>query len=156
MKHVADLPRREKTVYLHRLPERLSKVLDMLAYVRVFNSVDRCSSFIETLNPLLVLVDDRLYSRIQHPRRVRESRVRETHRRRLVMLADNIAYYACWATEEPGRPASLKDQSTTIEGRGRASSRQASAGHPPTGTAGRHSEAPHPRTLVLVYGFYPL
>jgi len=41
----------------------------------------------------VILVDDGLYQCVDHSREVRESRVREKHGRRLMLLADNIAYY---------------------------------------------------------------
>jgi len=40
-----------------------------------------------------VIIDDRLYNEIKHPRKVKESRVKERHRRKLVLIADSIANY---------------------------------------------------------------
>ena len=40
-----------------------------------------------------MIVDDKLYSTVEYPRKVRESRVREEHRRKLILVADNLANY---------------------------------------------------------------
>ncbi len=99
VKHIADLPRREKTVYLHRLPTRLSRIMDYLESTRYFLSIDNCNKYIELLRPVVVLVDDKLYNAITYPRKVKESRIRERHRKVLIMLADNVAYYTYWILE---------------------------------------------------------
>ncbi len=38
-------------------------------------------------------MDDKLYNKIKHPRKVRESRVKERHRKKLILIADNLANY---------------------------------------------------------------
>lgn len=48
---------------------------------------------LEGLKPLLVIVDDKLYNEVEYPRKVKESRIKERHRRKLVLIADNIANY---------------------------------------------------------------
>ena len=42
---------------------------------------------------MAVIVDDKLYTVIEHPRRIKESKVREKHRRKLIIIADNLANY---------------------------------------------------------------
>jgi len=103
-KRVADLDRRERIAYLHRLPYRFARVRSYLIYVRHFSSIDDCNSFIQSVKPVVVLVDDGLYSSLTYRPKVKESRVTERHRKVLTILADNVAYYAYWATEVRRRP----------------------------------------------------
>ncbi len=104
VKHVADLDKHEKTRYLHLLPRRFRKIKPYLTHVKIFSSVEPCNSFIRRLKPTVVLADNKLYSSIDHPRKVRESDIKERHRRRLMMLADNVAYYTYWCTAVLARP----------------------------------------------------
>jgi len=108
VKHIADLPKREKVAYLHRFPSRLARVRDYLERILVVSSIESANSAVTDLAPTTVLVDDTLYSHIQHPRKVRESRVKERHRRVLISLADNVAYYAYWVLEVRKRPRELE------------------------------------------------
>jgi len=86
-------------VYLHRLPYRLTKIRNYLMYVRHFSSLDNCNDFILSIKPIVALVDDKLYSLITYKPKVKESKVKERHRKILTILADNVAYYAYWAIE---------------------------------------------------------
>ena len=61
--------------------------------VRVCLNIDCVQSIIENICPLVIIVDDKLYTKIQHPRKVREGHVKEKHRVRLMLIADNIANY---------------------------------------------------------------
>ncbi|RLG82144.1 MAG: hypothetical protein DRO09_00940 [Thermoprotei archaeon] len=99
VKHVADLPRREKLVYLRRFPSRLARVLEYLVHVKWFNSVEACNTFIKTLNPAIVVVDPKLHLHIDYPRRILEDEVKKRYEKILALLADNIAYYSYWALE---------------------------------------------------------
>jgi len=103
-KRIADLDRRERIAYLHRLPYRFARVLGYLMYVRLFSSLESCNSFIRSVRPIVVLVDDSLYDLLDFRPKVRESNIAERHRRVLTVLADNVAYYAYWATEVRKRP----------------------------------------------------
>jgi len=103
-KRIADLDRRERVAYLHRLPHRFARVLGYLTYVRHFSSLDDCNSFIESMRPVVVLVDDGLRDLLDFGPKVRESDVAERHRKVLTILADNVAYYAYWAAEVRRRP----------------------------------------------------
>jgi len=103
-KHIADLAKREKIVYLHRLPHRLAKIHGYLTYIRHFSSPNSCNSFIESIKPVVILVDDKLYDRLTYRPKIKESRVKERHRRVLTILADNVAYYTYWTTEVRKKP----------------------------------------------------
>ena len=107
VKRVADLPRREKVVYLHRLPDRLAKIKEFLDYIRVFSSVEACSIFVGRINPALVIVDPKLMRYIDHPRKIPEDRVKRRHERILALLADNVAYYAYWVARSGKNPRLL-------------------------------------------------
>ncbi len=104
VKHVAELEKHEKSRYLHLLPKRFKSVKPYLTHVKTFSSVEPCNNLIKQLKPIVVLVDDKLYSSIDYPRKIREGKIRERHRRRLVMLTDNVAYYTYWCTAILGRP----------------------------------------------------
>ena len=108
LKHVADLDRIEKQIYLHRFPERLLKISSMLSYIRFFSSIEQCNNFIMRVNPITVLVDNKLNPHIVYPRKIIEDRVKEAHRKKLMLLADNIAYYAYWACRKLRKPGKLK------------------------------------------------
>jgi len=61
----------------------------------------------QTVNPL-VIVDGKLYKYIDFRPKIRESRVRERYRRVLILLADNIAYYAYLVLEVKKRSEELR------------------------------------------------
>jgi len=103
-RRVADLDKQERIAFLHRFPHRFAKVLGYLMYVRLFSSLDDCNSFIQSVRPVVVLVDDSLYDLLDFRPKVRESNIAERHRKVLTVLADNVAYYAYWATEVRKRP----------------------------------------------------
>ncbi len=107
-RHIADLAKQEKTVYLHRLPHRLAKVSSYFMYIRHFSSPLSCNNFIQSIKPIVALVDDKLYNLLTYKPKVKESRVKERHRKVLTILADNVAYYAYWATEIRKKPQLLQ------------------------------------------------
>ena len=107
IKHIADLPKREKTVYLHRLPDRLAKVTKYLSRIRLFRNTKTCSEFVKILNPAVVIVDPKLNPHIDYPRKVLEDRVKRRHEKILALLADNIAYYSYWVIEVRRKPGEL-------------------------------------------------
>jgi len=103
-KHIADLAKREKIVYLHRLPHRLAKIHGYLTYIRHFSSPNSCNSSIESIKPVVILVDDKLYDRLTY-----RPKIKERHRRVLTILADNVAYYA-YRTAEVRKKSWLPQQ----------------------------------------------
>lgn len=109
VRHVADLPRHEKTVYLHRFPSRLNKIINYLNYVRSFNNVRECSKFIQLTKPAIVIADPKLSPRIRHPHKIPENKVSRRYEKILTLLADNVAYYAYWVTEVEGNPKKLRN-----------------------------------------------
>ncbi len=109
VRHVADLSKCEKTRYLHLLPTRFRKVKPYLSIVKAFSNLLPCNNLINHLKPAVVLVDDKLYQHVSYPRKVRESRAREKHRKKLILLADNVAYYTYWCVAILGRPEKIKE-----------------------------------------------
>jgi len=109
VKHVADLPRREKIAYLHRFPKRLAKIRSYLEHVLVVRGIEEANRRLVELKPDVVLVDNALYSYVHHPRKVMESRVKERHRRVLMLLTDNVAYYAYWVLNVLRDPRKLRE-----------------------------------------------
>jgi len=47
----------------------------------------------ENIKPVVILVDDKLYGILTYRPKIKESKVKERHRRVLTILADNVAYY---------------------------------------------------------------
>jgi len=104
VKHAADLPRWEKALYLRKFPERFSKLREFLEYVRWFNDLNSCNNLLERLSPAILIVDPKLHPYINYPRKIPEDRVSRRYEKVLALLADNIAYYAYWATEIRKKP----------------------------------------------------
>lgn len=70
IKHIADLLEHEKTVYLHRFPDRLAKIKEFLEHIRWFNYTRSCNDFVNRLNPAIVIVDPKLDPYISYPRKI--------------------------------------------------------------------------------------
>ena len=108
-RHATDLGRHERTRYLHLFPTRFRRAKPYLSIVRVLGNTASCNNLVNSLRPIAVLIDDRLHPYIDYPRKVREGRVREKHRKRLMLLADNVAYYAYWCTAVLGRSGKVRE-----------------------------------------------
>ena len=93
VKHFREIGSLLVRAYLAALPRRFERVRDYIDVVRVCLDIKCVQEHIDSVNPLVVLVDDKLFTSIEHPRKVRESRVKESHRKKLMMLADNLANY---------------------------------------------------------------
>ena len=93
LKHVREVGSDRKARYISLVPRRVEKVLGLLEAVKICRDVACVEDTLRRLNPVVVLVDDKLFNSIGYPRKVRESSVRETHRRKLILLADNLANY---------------------------------------------------------------
>lgn len=107
-RHIVDLAKREKIVYLRRLPHRFAKISGYLLYIRHFSNIYSCNSFIRSIKPVVVLVDDKLHDLLAYKPKVKESRVKERHRKVLIILADNVAYYAYWVIGVRRKPQLLQ------------------------------------------------
>jgi len=107
-KHIADLAKQEKIVYLHRLPNRFAKIHNYLMHIRHFSSLNSCNNFIQSIKPIVIIVDDKLYNLLTYRPKIRESNAKERHRKILTIFADNVAYYAYWAIEIRKKPQLLQ------------------------------------------------
>ena len=107
-KHYREIPSRRKKGYLRRFPDRFLKIRDYLEIVRVSTSIERCLDLLRSINPVLVLVDDKLVDLVKEALPsatvVAESRVQHRHHRLLITLADNLAnYFRVTLKEDPRR-----------------------------------------------------
>lgn len=94
VKHLRELGSDKRKQYLRALPRRFKKIRQYLMLARICTTIRCVQKLIYSYNPLVVIIDDKLANRVQYPRKVRESNVKEHHRRRLILLADNLAGYA--------------------------------------------------------------
>ena len=108
VKHIADLPKREKIVYLRRFPDRLAKIRVFLEHIKWFNNPSSCNDFVNKLSPAILITDPKLDPYIDYPRKIHESKVTRRHEKILALLADNVAYYTYWATIIRRKPQLLE------------------------------------------------
>ncbi len=92
-KHFRELGSDRKKQYMRLFPRRLERIQYMLEVIRIYTSINSLQNNIDKLNPIVVIIDDKLYPHIRHPRKIKESRVREKHRKALTIIADNLANY---------------------------------------------------------------
>jgi len=92
-KHFREMGSRRKKQYFKVFPRKFSKIMGLLEVAKTYSSTESLQEDLDKLAPLIVIVDDKLFPTIRHPRKVRESRVKEKHRRKLITLADNLANY---------------------------------------------------------------
>ena len=81
IKHFREIGSDRKKTYLSLFPRRFEKVKSSLDVVRIYFNVNKIQVIPKGLKPLLVIVDDKLYNGIQHPRKVKKSRIKERHRK---------------------------------------------------------------------------
>jgi len=93
VKHFREIGSDRKSSYLSAFPKRFEKLRPFLDIVRICLDAQAIQRIIDELGPRVVIVDDKLYNEIQHLRKVRESRVKERHRKVLTLIADNLANY---------------------------------------------------------------
>ncbi len=93
LRHVREVGSDRKSRYISLIPKRIQRVKEILEIVRICRDLACVENTLKQLSPLVVLVDDKLYSYIKHPRKVKESSIKETHRKKLMLLADNLANY---------------------------------------------------------------
>ena len=104
LKHFREIGSDRKSSYLSTFPKRFEKLKPFLDIVRIRLDPRATQRIVEELEPLVVIVDDKLYNEIQHSRKVKESRVKERHRKMLTLIADNLAnYFRTLLKNEPKR-----------------------------------------------------
>ncbi|BES81034.1 hypothetical protein PABY_06010 [Pyrodictium abyssi] len=113
VKHFRELGSDRKRTYLAAFPRRFEKTKTLLELARVCLSTRCAQDLVDRYNPVVVLVDDKLYNAISHRRKIAESRVREAHRRILIGLADSLANYARVLLEK--QPRRLRGELLRLE-----------------------------------------
>ena len=95
-KHYREIPSREKRSYMKRFPARYRRLLQYLTVSRVCFTIDCIDRVLRTLNPELVVLDDKLARELVVEVRVLlESAAKSSrHLHLLATLADNLANYA--------------------------------------------------------------
>ena len=93
LRHVREVGSDRKSRYISLIPKRVQSVKEFLEIARICRDLACVENILKKLSPLVVLVDDKLYRYIEHPRKVKESSIKETHRKKLMLLADNLANY---------------------------------------------------------------
>ena len=73
---------------------KLYKYLE-IARISVYSlkAIGKINQLLSKIKPALSIVDDKLYSEVNYPIKLRESRVRKRHHENLVTIADNLANY---------------------------------------------------------------
>jgi len=92
-KHFREMGSRRKKQYFKVFPKKYLRVTRFLEIAKAYLSIEALQKDLFELSPIVVIVDDKLFSAIKYPRKIRESKVREKHRKKLITLADNLANY---------------------------------------------------------------
>jgi len=93
IKHFRELGSDKKRQYLTTFPRRFRKVREYLELVKICMDIDCVQRYVDQYKPYVVMIDNKLYNEIKHPRKVRESDIKEHHRKKLITIADNLANY---------------------------------------------------------------
>ncbi len=93
VKHFRKIPSTEKRAYMRRFPTRFFKIYRYLSIVRVFNDVERATLFINSLSPGLLIVDDKIFDKINYKNKIYENAPKPRYLEILCLLADNVANY---------------------------------------------------------------
>ncbi len=115
LQHFRRIPSNEKRRYLRKFPDRFSRIQGFLAVIRVTRSIDEADKIIANIKPSLVVVDDKLYDKINHPNKVKESSPKPKYLDVLILLADNLANYFRYVVNE--RPERLLRELSRFEKR---------------------------------------
>jgi len=93
-----------KSRYIKLTPRRIHRVRELLEVIRVCRDLTCVENILRLLKPSIILADDKLYIYLKHYRKVKESNIRESHRKKLMLLADNLAnYFRTLLKEDPKR-----------------------------------------------------
>ena len=97
LKHYRKVPSTRKKTYLKTFIRKYAKLYNYLEVIRILpynlgamSNVDRLLSQVK---PALIIIDDKLYNKVNYPIKLKESRVRRKHIKNLVTVADNLANY---------------------------------------------------------------
>ena len=108
VKHFREVPSRRKRAYLRAFPRRYSKVLNYLKVSRITKDITEIDKLLCSLRPKLAIIDDRIFNRVKYEHKVKESAVKASHLKKLILLADNLANYFRIILKE--RPKEFNDE----------------------------------------------
>ncbi len=108
LKHYREVPSPRKKTYLKAFTRRYTKLYNYLEIARIsvysLEAMSKINKLLSKIKPALSIVDDKLYSEISYPVKLRESRARRCHLENLVTIADNLAnYFRILLKENPKR-----------------------------------------------------
>jgi len=104
LRHVREVSSDRKSRYIKLTPRRIRRVRELLEVIRVCRDLTCVENILKLLKPSIILADDKLYIYLKHYRKVKESNIRESHRKKLMLLADNLAnYFRMLLKEDPKR-----------------------------------------------------
>ena len=108
VKHFREVPSRRKCAYLRALPRRYSKILNYLRVSRITRDITDVDRLLHSLRPKLAIIDDRIFNEVRYEHKVKESTVKASHLKKLILLADNLANYFRIILKE--RPKEFNDE----------------------------------------------
>ncbi len=90
LKHFRRIGSDRKKQYMRTFIKRYqNRIKSLVEVVKVFDNVDELLDYLNSLNPALIIVDDKLYDKIK----IREGSGKPKYMEYLVLLADNLANY---------------------------------------------------------------
>ncbi len=94
LKHFRRIGSDRKKQYMKTFIKRYqSKIKNIVEVVKVFNDIDDLVEYLKSLNPVLIVLDDKLYDKVELQNKVRESSGKPKYMEYLMLLADNLANY---------------------------------------------------------------
>ena len=97
LKHYREVPSNRKRSYIRAFPKRYTKLYNYIEVARVFtktySAIYAINNLLTTLEPALVIVDDKIYEAINYPNKIRESQAKRRHETYLKRVTDNLANY---------------------------------------------------------------
>lgn len=111
VKHVRELSKHKKRLYLASFYRRYKKILPLLEVSKIYtsSSISKVNGLVQVLRPFIVIVDDKIYHLINHDKKIREGNVKSGNRKVLVLLADGLANYARYIRKYPHGSRKLKE-----------------------------------------------
>jgi len=97
LKHYRELPSNRKRSYIKAFPRRYSRLYNCIETARVYmyssSSIKTINTLLKLLNPVLVIVDDKIYNMIRYPKKIKESKAKRKHEEYIKKISDNLANY---------------------------------------------------------------
>ena len=88
LRHFRRVGSDRKIRYIKSFMKRYeNSIKRLLEVVKVFTSIDQAIDFISELNPTVLIVDDKLYDKLEHPNKIRESSPKPKYMNQLLLIA---------------------------------------------------------------------